>query len=441
MTPNINSGVPILRYHLRRDDLTPFDVLSIPNTARVFWAEPGSSQLWAGIGCEARLTACGPERFDLIRQKAGPLLSNVMDLSEAPVPGYLPRLFGGFAFSDHPVVDMWADFPPAEFILPHIQLLQTHRETWITINHRLLPGEDVQSVRASLEAEGRALRPQMLAARAVLLETTDKITFFQWQAMVNRATQSIKAGQIQKVVLSRVRAARFATVVDPLPALKTLGRAYPQTFRFLFSPRPGQAFFGATPELLARVNRPQVYSVALAGSAANGRSQAEQKALANALLGSVKDRHEHALVVDAIRNALSPLTSDLQSTDVPRVRRLANIQHLETQIHGTLTGNFDIYDVTLALHPTAAVGGAPRQAALDFVRQAEPADRGWYAAPVGWLDAAGNGVFAVAIRSALCDGNKAHLYAGAGIVAGSDPAQEWQETELKFKPLMEALGG
>ena len=336
---------------------------------------------------------------------------------------------------------MWADFPPAEFILPHIQAMQANDETWVTLAHRLEPGEQIEAVRAQLELEARALRPHLIPERAVLLKTSDKMTFFQWESMVDKAIRSIQAGEMQKVVLSRARAAHFATPVDPLPALKTLGRDYPQTFRFLFSPRPGQAFFGATPELLARVERPKVFSLALAGSTASGGTQAEELTLAAALSHSPKDRHEHTLVVEAIRNALRPLTSELRTADIPHVRRLANIQHLATELQGSLHEKYDIYDVIRVLHPTAAVGGAPRQAALDFVTRAEPAARGWYAAPIGWLDVAGNGVFAVAIRSALCDGKKALLYAGAGIVAGSDPAQEWQETELKFRPLMEALGG
>lgn len=430
----------LVRYHLRRDDLCPFDVLAARNTARIYWTEPDSGVCWAGIGCEAHLTANGPDRFKLIREKAGALLAGAIDLNEPPFEGYLPRLFGGFAFSEHSMIEMWADFPPAEFILPHVQTVHSDDGTWVTVSHLLEPGDELEAVRAQLAAEAQELRPQHLPKQAALLETRDKITFYEWQTLVDQAVRSIRAGEMQKVVLSRARAARFATPIDPLPALQTLGRDYPQTFRFLFSPRPGQAFFGATPELLARVARPRVSSLALAGSTASGNSLPEQQALAAALLQSLKDRHEHAVVVDAIRNALLPLTSALQVNETPHVRRLANIQHLATQLEGTLAPQYDIYDVTMALHPTAAVGGAPRQAALDFVTRTEPAARGWYAAPIGWLDAGGNGVFAVAIRSALCEGNEALLYAGAGIVAGSDPAQEWQETELKFRPLMEAFG-
>lgn len=431
----------LLRYHLCRNDLSPLEMLAARDTARVFWVEPGSNQAWAGIGCEARLTARGPERFDVIRRETAGLLANVIDLNDPPIPGVLPRLFGGFAFSHQPVNGMWADFSPAEFVLPRIQAVRLGHETWITIHHRLRSGEELKAVQSRLESEARDWQPQRTPGHTALLEVNDKITFPQWHSMVDRAIRSIHAGEMQKVVLSRARAVRFATPVDPLPALKMLGQRYPQTFRFLFSPRPGQAFFGATPELLARVDRPQVYSLALAGSIASGSSALEQRELAEALLRNAKDRHEHALVVEAIRHALQPLTSDLESADVPHVRRLANIQHLETQFCGTLADPYDIYDVTSVLHPTAAVGGAPRQAALDFVTRTEPGARGWYASPVGWLDAAGNGVFAVAIRSALCGGDQALLYAGAGIVAGSDPTQEWQETDLKFKPMMEALGG
>jgi isochorismate synthase len=209
----------------------------------------------------------------------------------------------------------------------------------------------------------------------------------------------------------------------------------------MFAPRGGKTFLGATPELLARVERGELFSVALAGSVGRGKTPAEAESLAAELLASTKDRHEHALVVGAIRHGLEPLTAQLDIPNVPGIRRLANIQHLETPIRGKLAAGCGALDVVAALHPTPALGGVPRQPALEFIAANEPTARGWYAAPIGWLDAEGNGTFAVAIRSALVDGDRALLYAGAGIVDGSDPAKEWQETELKFKPLMDALTG
>ncbi len=439
--PTLFASGRLARYHLRRDDLALFDILKARNTSLFFWAEPDNAQVWAGIGCEARVTADGSERFDIIRQKAAGLLSNVTDLNEPPTPTFPPRLFGGFGFSTVPAAEPWTDFSPADFILPRIQATRLNNETWLTVNHWLGPDEQPEALRTMLEAEARALHPQPVSPHPCLLEANDQISFLQWQTIVEQAVRFIRAGEMQKVVLARTRAAQFDMSIDPLSALKRLNQRYLQTYRFLFSPRPGRAFFGATPELLARVEKPHVYSVALAGSIASGTSPIEIDALAEALLNSPKDRHEHALVVEAIRGVLEPMTVRLELGSIPKIRRLANIQHLETPVQGVLADGHDIHDVISALHPTPALGGVPRQSALDFILHNEPVTRGWYAAPIGWLDAEGNGLFAVAIRSALCDGNKALLYAGAGIVDGSDPMREWQETELKFQPLMEALAG
>ena len=310
-------------------------------------------------------------------------------------------------------------------------------ETWLTICRRAGAGVTLET----LAAEARAVRPVDVSAPAGLSHLCDATSYDEWAAMVTGGVHEIRNEKMCKVVLARARAAQFDGALNPLHPLVTLNQNYPNTFRFLFAPYGQKTFLGATPELLARVERGELFSVALAGSVGRGKTPAEAEALAAELLSSTKDRHEHALVVGAIRHGLEPLTAQLDIPNVPGIRRLANIQHLETPIRGRLAAGYGALDVVAALHPTPALGGVPRQPALEFIAANEPTARGWYAAPIGWLDANGDGTFAVAIRSALLEGDRALLYAGAGIVDGSDPAKEWQETELKFKPLMDALTG
>jgi len=420
-----------LRYHLRRDDLTPFDILA-PDAPRFFWKEPSSGSAWAGNGIIAHLTGSGAERFQKIKREADEVLSRVEDLNTAPVPN---RLFGGFSFSPTINPGEWNDFAAAEFILPHLQINQINGQTWLTVCRRAEPG----ITRETLAAEAHAVRPIWDAPVAELLHLSDETSFEAWTTMVKHAVRDIRNEKMCKVVLARTRRAQFDRALDVLPGLKTLVQNYPDTFRFLFSPRSNKTFFGATPELLVRVEGGELFSVALAGSVERGKTLMEDETLATDLLRSAKDRHEHALVVGAIRHELEKLTTRLDIPATPIIRRLANIQHLETPIRGLLSNNHSVLDALEALHPTPALGGVPLEPALNFIAGHEPATRGWYAAPIGWLDANGNGTFAVAIRSALVYENKALLFAGAGIVDGSEPAKEWQEIEMKFEPLTDAL--
>jgi len=259
--------------------------------------------------------------------------------------------------------------------------------------------------------------------------------------MIDRATAAITAGTLDKVVLARVCEVRLDETIDAAAPLATLDTQYGDSYRFLFEPRPHHAFLGATPELLVSVAGRAVTTMALAGSAARGQTPDEDEALAVALLASAKDRHEHQLVVDAVRAHLAEAAGELTAPAAPVVLRLRNIQHLLTPIAGRLRRPGEgALRLARRLHPTPAMGGVPPERALAFLRDAEPTPRGWYAAPIGWIDGALDGVFAVGIRSAVTQHDRAWLYAGAGIVAGSSPEREWAETALKFRPMLGALG-
>ena len=194
-------------------------------------------------------------------------------------------------------------------------------------------------------------------------------------------------------------------------------------------------FLGATPEWLIRKQGNQFQTEALAGSRSSQEPNAEAE-----LLGSQKDLREHALVVEELVRAFEPLTNDLGTPSGPTIRRLRDILHLHTPVTGELSEPTHVLDLVERLHPTPAVGGAPRSSAHRWILQHETEERGWYASPVGWVDAAGDGEFVVALRSALLVGNMAHIFAGAGIVAESDAALEFRETELKLAAMTNALG-
>ncbi len=436
-------GMRLISYSQRCPGIAPAHFLrQAAGMERFYWQH--NETVYAGFGIAAELTAWGAERFQTIRNRAADLFRDVLLLNDEPAAR--PRLFGGFSFrSDFITENTWAAFAPAYFVLPHYQLTQADGETWLTINVQMDEDEslDADEIRAALEARCDAL---VGARRAVPLHDNDlreinyPMPFETWADIITDATERMKAGELQKVVLSRVCELRFAERVDVDSALDFLREKYAGCYLFLFEPSPHLAFYGATPELLVKVEGREIETMALAGSIRRGVTAAEDDALAHELLDDPKNRHEHAIVADTLRQRLAPLTHALDIPDAPGIKRLSNIQHLYTPVRGTLREASGVLPLLDVLHPTPAMGGVPQARAMDYIAQAEPVPRGWYASPVGWIDDKLDGAFAVAIRSAISQNERVWLYAGAGIVADSVPQKEWDETALKFKPMLDALG-
>jgi menaquinone-specific isochorismate synthase len=229
--------------------------------------------------------------------------------------------------------------------------------------------------------------------------------------------------------------------LHPLRLLNGLRERFPECYSFSVANGCGQSFIGASPERLVRVSKGVLETEALAGSARRGASASEDAALGAALLSSEKDLREQRHVLDSIVRRLAPLGLTLTFPEAPSLRKLANVQHLHTPVSATLPAGVHLLDALARLHPTPAVGGSPREEAVARIRDLEGFPRGLYAGAIGWMNSRGGGEFLVGIRSALVDGNTARLYAGAGIVAGSDPEKEFAETELKFRAMREALLG
>jgi menaquinone-specific isochorismate synthase len=272
------------------------------------------------------------------------------------------------------------------------------------------------------------------------LQTNSPMPYPAWERMITSATDAIHVGDLQKVVMARAFELRFAERVNLEVALDFLDQHYPETYRFLFEPRPYHAFYGATPELLIQTAGEQFNTMALAASIRRGKTPEEDRQLEATILGDPKERLEHALVVEALRERLTPLTTALQIPDQPGLLKLSNIQHLYTPISGILREAAGVLPLLEMLHPTPALGGTPRNRAMQFIREAEAVPRGWYAAPIGWIDAGLDGAFGVGIRSAVAEDRRVWLYAGVGIVGSSTPQREWDETVLKFRPMLNALG-
>jgi isochorismate synthase len=260
----------------------------------------------------------------------------------------------------------------------------------------------------------------------------------RWKEKVFSIVKEIESGAVDKLVLARSMNVHSPQQFDPGVVLQKLRVGYSHCTLFAFASKQ-RCFVGATPERLLRLKGRTARTDCLAGSTRRGATADEDQALGEALLADRKERREHALVMLALRNVLEPLCARLSTPETPSLLRLPNVQHLHTPIKGELREASDIFTLVAALHPTPATGGLPQETACPFLRTYEDFDRGWYAGPVGWVDGQGGGEFAVAIRSALLHGREARLYAGCGIVEGSDPEREYAESCLKLRPMLWAL--
>jgi isochorismate synthase len=261
-----------------------------------------------------------------------------------------------------------------------------------------------------------------------------------YASAVDSAVRRIRAGELSKVVLARTLLLDAGRELDPRQLLWRLRAVDPDSFTFA-APTTGRGvLLGASPEMLVSRSGPEVRANPLAGSAPRFGDPDEDRASGRGLLASAKDREEHAITADAVADALEPYCEALERSAEPTLLGTANVWHLSTRFRGRLREPApSVLELVGALHPTPAVCGTPRDAARATIAELEPFDRGWYAGPVGWVDAHGDGEWAIALRCAELRGQSARLFAGAGIVAASDPAGELDETDRKFRALLDSL--
>lgn len=484
---------------------------------RFFWEQADLGESFCSWGAVDETESAGRRRFEDVRIWSESVRSRIHWLG-APRSGAAPLFVGGFGFDEASSASQdWKAFPAARFVLPAVLGERgPDGARWVVLA-RLEPGVSAGAIELELAARleqarstqaitggdtleegrlpragsGRDLRADALVdaseagpgrlpgeASGPEVRVRSDRAHGVYAAQVEHALAEIGTGRLQKVVLARALRVQTEEALDVPGFLERLRELYGSCVLIAMG-RGEDTFLAATPETLVRLEGRRLTTAALAGSAPRGRTPDEDRTLGEGLCSSAKDRAEHAHVVDALREGLAPFCTSLEIPATPRLRPLFGIQHLETRIAGRLREDAchgpdrpapasttsageadrapDILDLVRALHPTPAVGGVPGPAALDWLRRFEGLDRGWYAAPLGWLDGEGGGDFRVALRSTLirnrpdgrrADGSRAQhdeigcrawLYAGAGIVAGSQPAQELAETRLKLRALLAPL--
>ncbi|MGE0401535.1 MAG: isochorismate synthase MenF [Kofleriaceae bacterium] len=417
-----------------------------------------------GVGIARELRGHGEQRWAHVIANAHAIATNTADVDDEPrdtmpthdsaphravIAGQLaptealgfarPRFVGGAAFSPGAADRApWSGFGDAWFALPRwtyahdghrafLVLAVDAREAADTARWR----DELAIHRAAFAASGARLhgQPALVELAPAPVEA--------WRTQVTDITDAIARGTCSKIVAARTCSVLLAGSIRTAELLAALDDRHADCVRVLIKPPGGGALVAATPERLVRRDGDVVLCDALAGSIApNGDSDAA----AARLFASAKDRNEHELVVDALRTALTDAGARVDAPAEPTFKRLRHIIHLHTPFHAVLRTPRHVLELAARLHPTPAVGGTPRALAAAWIERHEPEARGWYSAPVGWFDLDGNGELAVALRCGVIVGNRAHLWAGGGIVAGSDPDRELAETEMKFRAMLNALG-
>ena len=394
-----------------------------------------------GVGSAASLMGTGEGRFTHVSAAYRRLVSEAQINACPTYPLAAPVALGGFAFDPSaPANPVWEAYPDALLIVPRILFTSAEHAAWCTINLQVSASCDPDAVAEDTVGELAELTlvdADPLGSRQPALLAPINDPSGLWEQQVHDIVQEIQRGAVQKVVLARELHLRARADFDIDVALRRLAADRHCT---LFALDTGSGcMIGATPERLIRLQGQTVKVDCLAGSTARGDTEYADRRLGEALLHSAKDRREHGLVVRTLDEALSSYCLSLQVPDAPQLLRLPDVQHLYTPLQGTLPAGSNILDLVARLHPTPSVGGVPRPEALGLIQNQERLGRGWYAGPIGWIDARGGGEFVVGIRSALVNGNEAWLYAGCGIVEGSAPRSEYEESCLKLRPMLAAL--
>jgi isochorismate synthase len=439
-------GRPALYSRVERLPFAPdaiafLDASSAALGSGTLWEQPGTGLAFAGAGSAWEMHATGPGRFGQVSAAMRDMQTRVVRDDDVVFP-----CIGGFAFGVRgDSAHISSDFPDARLAVPQV-LIQNDGDgallrVTVRVEPRSVPADVEQQMLDLFECArhwSNARLPVHANQTGVRAESFPGRT--SWESSVATAVALIRQRVIDKVVLAREERLLAESPFSPFSTLSRL-RQFDSTATIFAMQSGGAWFLGASPERLVRLCDNRVDVTCLAGSIGTGRDEDERRRLAGRLLASEKDREEHEIVVRSTMSALAEVCEVVtRLPGTPRVAAARSVQHLETPVSAQLSEAGNILDLVERLHPTPAVGGFPAERALSIMRELEEIDRGWYAGPFGWTALDGSGEFVVAIRSALLSGRMASVFAGSGIMADSVPAAEYEETSLKLRPMLTALG-
>lgn len=357
-----------------------------------------------------------------------------------------PFFVGGMAFQPQTHSEVWKAFKKLRLTVPEWTYIKNGQFGLLNLACIVQPEDTSTTVINKLQNSLSKIQ-KAISSLSDASPEPDKLSFFvanetsyeKWEKGIQKAKNLFESGEAQKLVLARELDISASRAIDPTRFINKLRGLYPSCYSFMIHLPEGPTFLGSSPERLVSFHKNYILTEALAGSISRGKSAKEDAFLEQTLLNNAKDISEHNIVVNEILSRLRPFSNEIQVAEQPGIRKIANVQHLHTPITAWINHKTELLNLFFELHPTPAVGGYPKAAAQKYVHLIEGFDRGWYAGPVGWFNLTGSGEFAVGIRSGIIWENKARFYAGCGIVPDSDPMNEWDETKLKFIPMLTAL--
>ena len=442
------------------DPLAVLQELAKPTHLQFYLEKPNKHQAIAAIDAIEFIKLEGKNRFEYAQKFIENCLNNCISQGSLGLPFSGMHFFCSFTFFEETIANK-SPFPAATIFLPRWQVSRFENSSILVVNLKIEPHSNLEVILENLVSQlklinwqGNQLINNTKNSRDRVIKIPNNAEHFKHS--VTSAINSIQANQFRKIVLASTVDFVAPSPFSAITSLDNLRKCYPGCNIFSISNGQGKNFIGASPERLISIRNSSLETDALAGSAPRGQTTTQDAKFAYRLMSSEKERREHQFVLNFITECLSELGLIPQMLPIPQLLKLPNIQHLWTPIHTPLPSNLNPLEIVAKLHPTPAVAGVPTKAAQEQIRNYETFDRSLYAAPLGWVDHQGNCEFIVGIRSALIDTEqtcnhhhkneelpydiyRARLYAGAGIVAGSDPNKELAEIQLKLQALSKAL--
>jgi len=410
-----------------------------------FFFENNKSNLsFIGFGSVDIIEIANSNQLKLAANQIDEKLNSIINISENDEVSI--KYFGGYKFDiDSKNNKIWNKFPRGYFVLPECMITFDEYNTWITIIKKIQkessPESDCQAINNIYNHIKNSNSIKLTTINESIRDTNkNNIDKEYYLDTVNKIINDIKLNDINKLVYSREKHIQLKQTMNLTSAIKKLREIYPECINY-FIKIPGRGtFLGSTPERLINNNNGEIITEAVAGTIHRGYNADNDMILEKELKNNKKYVEEHEIVVEEIKRLLNPKLIDIKASKEPYIFKLHNLQHLITEITGTLKNNTHILDLVKVLHPTPAVAGIPTENALKLIAKYELHDRGWYSGPLGWIDKIGNGDFCVALRSAYLIEDTMTIFAGGGIVEKSIPEDEWEETEIKFKTILSIFG-
>jgi menaquinone-specific isochorismate synthase len=433
--------VSITKKITEADPLRFFEAAKNKNKDRTFWTSTTEDFYLVGIGNAYQMIAT-ESRYNITEEKWNNILADASVHNPYQAPGTGVVALGGMDFDPKKKrTSLWQQYQASDFTIPEMLLTKSDGEFYFTSNIQVRKSDHAKQLAKNMRyAEMKLFTDHPIGFHDLSILEKEDIEPEQWKKSVLNATEAIQNSDLEKIVLAREVRVKFNKEVNVAYILNDLIQTQPHSYIFAFE-KGEDCFVGATPERLIKLKGDQLLSTCLAGTAPRGRTIQEDIKISRGLLQDEKNRQEHDFVVQMIKTRIKDYCTDLEIPEDPVIYPLKNLQHLYTPVTGILKKGYSIFDIIKQLHPTPALGGTPKGEALAYIRNHELLDRGWYGAPIGWLDSNRNGEFAVAIRSGLIQQDEASLFAGCGVVKDSDPEAEYEETNIKLLPMLSVLGG